>query len=61
MKKFNATFKVIYWFNGGERETTVTKEIEARTLTSATNKARKMEQYAQHKTWYLLTNVVEAK
>ena len=61
MKKFNATFKVIHWFNGGKRESTVIKEIEARTLTSATNKARKIEQYAQHRTWYLLENVVEGE
>ena len=44
MKKFTATFKRINWFNGGMREFTTQKEIEARTLKSAVNKDRKMEQ-----------------
>ena len=29
MKKFNATFRVIHWFNGGKRESTVIKEIDS--------------------------------
>ena len=60
MKKFTATFKRINWFNGGMREFTTQKEIEARTLKPAVNKARKMEQSGKSLCWWLLMDVKEA-
>lgn len=60
MKKFEATFKVIKWFNGGMRESAITRIIEARTIKSAQNKATKMEAYGSSRTWYLLQSVKEA-
>lgn len=60
MKKFIATFKRVNWFNGGMREFTTETEIEARTLKSAVNKARKMEQYGKSVRWWLLMDVREA-
>ena len=60
MKKFTATFKHIYWANCGKKEFTVDTEIEARTLKSAVNKARKMEQYGKSLRWNILMDVKEA-
>lgn len=60
MKKYVATFKKTVWFNGGMRETTVKREIEARTEKSAINKAKKMQAYGKARTWYIYTGIEEA-
>lgn len=59
MKKFNTTFRVIKWYNGGKSEHTIIKVVEAKTLKSAYNKARKMESFGKARTWYLLQNIEE--
>lgn len=59
MKKYNATFKVIKWYNGGKAEHIITRTIEARTIESAKKKAEKMETYGSARTWNLLQEVSE--
>ena len=59
MKKFNATFRVIKWYNGGFSERTIVKVVEAKTLKSAYNKACKIETFGKARTWYLLQNIEE--
>lgn len=60
MKKFTAVFTKIAWFNGGKHESTVSREIEARTMKSAARKAAEMEAYGKARTWYILREVKEA-
>lgn len=60
MKKYEVTFHVTRFFNGGMREFESTKTIEARNLKSATNKARKMEVCgAKARTMWLVKEIKE--
>lgn len=60
MKRYIVTFKKTTWFNGGMRESIVTRELEAKNIKSATNKARKFEAYGKARTWYIMTDIHEA-
>lgn len=62
MKKFVATFDHYINFAGGHREETITKVIEAKTLNSARNKARKMEEvgFKKSRNLLILASVCEA-
>ena len=41
------------------RESIVTRELEAKNIESATNKARKLEAYGKARTWYIMINIIE--
>ena len=57
MKKYNVTFKRIKWSINGMSEGIITRTIEAKTVKSANNKAKKMESFGKARTWYILLNV----
>ena len=59
MKKFKATYKKTAWLVGETKESNIERTIEARTLSSAKNKARKLEVGGSSRVWYQLVNIVE--